>query len=50
MAEDKPKIIRISEMDSEFSDYDEDTIFVLDEPPLRDPLGQLKPKPDSKSK
>lgn len=42
MAEDKPKIVRISEMDGEFSDYDEDTVFVLDEPPLRDPRGQLK--------
>ena len=48
MAEDKPTIVRISEMDGEFSDYDEDTVFVLDEPPLRDPRGQLKP--DNKTK
>ena len=47
MAEDKPKIVRISEMDGEFSDYDDDTVFVLDEPPLRDPRG--RPKSDDKT-
>lgn len=32
------KVIKITEMgDKDFSDYDEDTIFVLDEPPLRNP-------------
>ena len=42
----KPKIVKISEMGNDnlnnlnnidFSDYDEDTIFVLDDPPLRNP-------------
>jgi hypothetical protein len=49
MGKDSRKIVHIADIDRELSEYDEDTIFVLEDPPLKNPLLKNESTIDEKS-
>lgn len=42
----REKVVPISQVD-DFDDYDEDTLFILDDQPLHDPRTKTKEKADN---